>query len=699
MIEIKELALVLREIIEYEKTIEACCDSSFNSRKIGRGYYKLQSLVGGDNQLGGLSAEDFQDQIRIHLPTFSSESPGIKKNIGSLEKVLSLGSKEENLRLEMSFIFLESALNAFERSFRNGDTGPDNASYRGMCRVDLARLNGKLRKHSEVEMLKELQVAEGLLESVIERRKMKGKSDFYKDYSRLGECKFLLANLTQDEGRKRALYEEVINCEKLAVMEFRRHWNSSRIKPELYNHMASSYFKLAGISSDADEKIKYFKLAVEYIEEAKTNGDPSSENRSKKATCMSYLLKQEAKRGVERGVVLERLRQIKRTVEEAIEVNGPGRFVFPLFLLYFVSKDVEEGEISGVSKCDLDEIGLRESLDYVDEAIRAYAANDWAVTEITRSRNLVCSPKDNYGLFENVIILKQGKLEDLARESATTEHLKEALELSSLSKKYSTPKPLCITYHQDSNDRLSGHYYVMSQKHGITLEDFLEDSNGAESKTAVVLGDVIDYLAFIHATIPVEYQEFSQDRGKIDVGEKLEKLVKLDIGFREEDKVRVLEQYVLISGRVGSRLVFNKDSHPRNWILSNGGECIIALDFEGGVIPQAYDLVKLLDYKPFFNEQTKDDMIKLYLQSYGKYKGEENLPSFDELKSQYLHLSIHRVLTWVGNWEKGQIENDWNRNILHSLNNSICAAEVLSLRDTDYKPLYQILQRIHEVLH
>jgi hypothetical protein len=227
----KGLDWFIKKIIHCERAVQLGQNDELNSQNIGRSYYQLQSMLGNVNTGNHSSATEIRTKILFWLRQLRSETDCIRDFRSGLEEVIELDVPERDLAREITFIFLNHALNAFERSYTFGNNVPDNASYRGMCCVDLVRLNGHLRRLSEREILEKLQKAEILLESALGSRQGTEREDLYKDYSRLGECKFLLAQMVEDDARKSALYNEVVNCQRLAMMEFRKRNPSLKLKP------------------------------------------------------------------------------------------------------------------------------------------------------------------------------------------------------------------------------------------------------------------------------------------------------------------------------------------------------------------------------------------------------------------------------------------------------------------------------------
>lgn len=651
---------LFKSIINYELSRDTGNkNSAINYQVIGREYYSLQHSINDDfkNEAGEITPLRIKEIIKevINEELGKKGKQGLifeRYRGGGLQDINNIEDNISNLGLEIQWIVLQSALKSFVKSALAGDGSPGNKSYQGKCITEIARLNNWLKRYSGAEIREKLEDAEKKLRIVLEWRVKERPEDLYKDYSRLAECQFRLAGLVNNDlDRKRNLYEHSKQNNKDAKNLLDRQ--EKPVNPEIYNFIASSYDKLAEISLDKNVKKMSLREAVKYFNKTKKAGDSSSENRSKKGSCLLNLLKIESKERLTRKKIYERVREIKRILEEAVDINKKkrGYFVYPLFQLYYLSKDIEEMQISGVTKDDLKGICLRSSIEYIKDALNVYTTNqEWAIRQISESANFVCGSMDNYGLLENTLIFKQGEPEKLDLEIKVTNNLRSFLnELSDGT--YIAPKPIGIIKHEDKkNPKLSGSYYAMSRKQGFTLEEILYNKRKTEGKKSEILMRVVDYLAFIHAKLPSDEQP--QDY-RFKVGEKLDKLENLSF-IDSLTKKQITDNYSpIIESFQGATLVFNKDAHPGNWIItSNGGLC--GIDFEDrGLVPMEFDLVNLMEYGDYFDNDEKDRCLESYVSAFRSYKNED---SFEVSKLRYLNALVHRGISFVTAWSSPDME-------------------------------------------
>ena len=221
------------------------------------------------------------------------------------------------------------------------------------------------------------------------------------------------------------------------------------------------------------------------------------------------------------------------------------------------------------------------------------------------------------------------------------------------------PRPHHIFEHNDENPALTGWYYAMSQKHGRTLEQVLHTNRNKEERTRI-MKDIVDYLAFIHANIPVSPEKFNLNEGRENVVEGLDKLVQM--GLDETSVCVVLGCYDKLMPSILSKcnLVFNKDAHAKNWIVTSNHD-IVAVDFGEGIIPQAYDLVKLVGTRGYSDEQ-ENELLELYVDSFNRYSGRKIF--LEEFKEQYMGLTL-QSLGYFRFWSKDN--KDLSKSILFCL--------------------------------
>ncbi|VVB77898.1 Uncharacterised protein [uncultured archaeon] len=700
---IEKYKILFKSIINYG-LCNPFHNSIMNYQSIGRQFYNLQHL----------SKEDFDINPEITplkiknalLESINEEVEKLgksrisKKDIErEFSSILGLLDNSPNLGLELQMNFMENASNAFLKGARAHDQSPDNKSYRGCSMLHVARLNNYIKRYSPDQMREKLEDAENNLRSALEERVKEQPNDLYKDYSRLAECQFRLALATFDISRKNNLCEASIANNKSAkkLLEEKK----IKVNPQIYSFIADAHQRLAETSYERSLKRLHLGETIRNFSLAAKAGDDFPENRSKKGGSIIELLKIESRDGVNRENLLKRIKEAKETLEEGNLLNEKrkGHFVYPFVLLYYLSKDIEENQIKGFSKENLSELGLKPPVEYMKDVFKIYSSNkNWAVKALSESANFVFESADNYGLLEDTFILKRGNHEGLLKEMKSTEEARGHL-MKIPEKGYLTPKPLDIFDHQDHDERVSGSYYAMSMKKGITLDNFLSNERKSSDEKSEVLKNVIDYLAFIHANIQIETSEFKFERGREDIFNRLNRLKESGISIDSLEISNILSNYSVIEESLKkSLLVFNKDAHPKNWIVSSDNH-IVALDFEGGIIPQAYDLVKLLEFGESIDFGQKDELLIQYVNSYNKYKPDSNL-DFDKFKLEYLNLTLHKAFTFISGYSK-QKSTDWNKNIFVSIENarkSLNYIENNLSSDPRYKNLEISLDNIYQLL-
>ncbi|MFA5258849.1 MAG: aminoglycoside phosphotransferase family protein [Candidatus Pacearchaeota archaeon] len=679
-----------------------------NYQAIARDYYELQHLIKRvyKKQNRTIALEDVEEKIKgvLNLTNPLGEKVFGAYRGGLLQIIDKTVAPENNSYMmrgiEMQSISLEHALSAFEKSREAFDESSDNLSYTGFGITNLATLNQLSGRISREEMEKRLIYAESLLERVLETRKEEKSKDLYKDYTRLAECQFRLAGLTVDISAKKGLYRKVISNNLKAA----RLFNTNPL-PEFFSYIASSFFKSSEVSFDSNLRTRYLRKATRYLDRAYEAGDKSVENRAKKGFCSLKLLEDMSIKGNTASEEVDALvMQSKQSFEEAIQLAEPqGRGltknldVYSYFLFYYLSKAVCENRISGG---DLNKYQLREPAEYVKDAFDLFFTRPALdLKQISEGSNLVCKSLDDHGLLNNIFVLKKGKRISLDKEMEITSELNQRLlGRFGENKKYLVPRPHGIFFHEDNNPDFTGDYYVMSYKEGNTLERILKDERKGEEQRLGVLLDVTDYLAFIHAEVPINDKDFRFDRGRSDISLRLQRFKKSELRFTSRDIENILSNYSVIEESLkDSLLVFNKDAHPRNWIIRSNQD-VVALDFEGGVIPQAYDLVKLMESGTIPLDK-RDELIQHYVDRYREYSSGQNL-DFDKFKPQYFNLILHKALAFIGGWSK-QKSDEWNRNIVLAVENaqkSVAYIQANLSSDPRYKTLESSFDNLHRLL-
>ncbi len=663
-LEDSDLENLINGIICSELSRDCDNDDTVNYQAIGRGYYDLQYLIEKANrrETGKITPQKIKEKIQKILEWGVSyevnreptKKMPFKNYKGDLLKIVEMLEMEHKLGQEMQFIAIESSFEAFKKSNEKGDNRPDNESYRGMCLVDLVKLNNWLHKFDREEARNKLNEAEGLLEDVFNKRREEVNSatikeveksleeKLVKDHTRLAECKFRLADITDDIQIKKGLYQNVINNNKKAK---ERLMNIGvTIKPEIPSFIASSHYKLAEISLEKDEKIKNLEETINFNEEARLLGDNSPENRSKMGSCylrlLNIALEEKNVEGIDRSI-----RKVKETLEDAVRINESNKesFVYPIFLLGLLSQKIFENSMNP------QDYGLKTFNEYVSEAIGSYNENSpyWSIEIIGQSKNFVFQSLDNHGLLKPIFLMKKGDLKYLEKEMENARILNEKLEKEfGRDRKFYSINPLSIISHEDKYDiSKSGKYYVMFREKGILLSQMIQER---DENLIDIVKDVVKFLGFIHAQMLVGESNFEYESF---IKRKLNQM-----GIDENIIQKIVENYLPIREDLKKRFfVFNKDAHPRNWMIgkkeSDTIEKIIALDLEQKreSVPAEADLASLLEFVDF-NEEEKEELFNLYKNSLEVYLPEEKrsfLESFMPSFRGYLNASFPKAISVI----------------------------------------------------
>ena len=448
-----------------------------NYQAIGRQYFNLHGLIKkiSAGEVLEIDVLDFKKKVRDVLSKKSNHLRGdslkaIFKNYrGGLRKIDNFYENVPNLGKEIGFIALESALTSFEESARGdeGDKSLDNKSYRGTCMTELAKLNRWLKKWDNNEVREKLKEAKSLLENVVEKREEEllvleknGESEYTKaklskDYTRLSECEFRLADsdITLDTDERKKLYEDVIKLNNLAIAR-------GRVTSQTNSFIASSHYKLVELSSDNNEKKKHLDEAINGFNLSFGEGDNSPENRGKTGSCYLKRLEimlQENPASDEIEAIIGKARE---TLEDAVRKGKEKSFIYPYCLLAELSDSIGDNKIGGY-----DELMERYSWKTVVDKLFDNKDN---LANIFRplTKEKVWIVDDEYGLMKRDLVIKENEnVEELKQEFLRNKFIydtmKDSLNLASDSVPFSRP----ISVIQKGGKS----YFVMRRSKGINL--------------------------------------------------------------------------------------------------------------------------------------------------------------------------------------------------------------------------------------
>jgi hypothetical protein len=279
----------------------------------------------------------------------------------------------------------------------------------------------------------------------------------------------------------------------------------------------------------------------------------------------------------------------------------------------------------------------------------------------------------NKDYFRDAFVLKgQTNRENLVKERQNTERLRRAIKDFP---KFLAPVPLHITEETIPYHDLQLYVYAMRRNLGTTVLEFIHQDRQID-----ILNEVADYLAIIHTRMP-------SNSFKTDFQAKVSN--KFNHQGIENHLTQMVVQSMtpVVKSFENAVLVFGKDAHPGNWLVTEKGE-IVALDMEDkGVVPLEIGLVNLLEFNSFGldrpkRENLKERIIREYVKYYKKYSdGRVVKEPFSRLR--YLHAVIQRMLCLYCFWS-GSHRDPSKIKRKFVLDNALYALKELSRQFNDY---------------
>ena len=163
---------------------------------------------------------------------------------------------------------------------------------------------------------------------------------------------------------------------------------------------------------------------------------------------------------------------------------------------------------------------------------------------------------------------------------------------------------------------------VMKRGIGYTLREHFN----SDSTIITTVFNVLTAMAFIHAKIPIEGRE---ERDQKEYFYERVGLLKDRINV-PNNLVNILREGFIVDQRLEHDYVFNKDSHPENWIIQTGlipgleNKRLLAIDWdEKGIVHQTVEIVNFLDTFTNWNYLLKRKFTDHYLRSYNYFRGIE----------------------------------------------------------------------------
>ncbi|MCP3683021.1 MAG: aminoglycoside phosphotransferase family protein [bacterium] len=309
-------------------------------------------------------------------------------------------------------------------------------------------------------------------------------------------------------------------------------------------------------------------------------------------------------------------------------------------------------------------------LGYTDEGKAAekwrYIFNDVLQDESLKKEQLGETVNDVYVLgpskfLSGMFVFKEGKRENLEKEHGLTSYVEKLL---SDYNRYDVPTPLHVgddVYKEIAQGMKPSHLernflfqksasqeqgatdfcYVMRHVAGETLYERVKRGENDD------FSDVAEFLALLHAKIPEEMSE----KGRLDLEKKLKAGLENENLKAGEDLVaKILDNYTPVFNTFKSAVYgFNKDAHPENWIITENG--IVAIDIEDkGFTPVQFDLVNLMEYGKYLDDNEKDAVIDAYINAYNEFAGENVIEDKKQFKLTYLNSVVQRAIALSSAW-------------------------------------------------
>lgn len=251
---------------------------------------------------------------------------------------------------------------------------------------------------------------------------------------------------------------------------------------------------------------------------------------------------------------------------------------------------------------------------YEEAASLAIRSPDVTRTELG-GRGGVVALRDSDNTAGQTFVFKQMSEIALQRDSARTEELARLIDSRHLGSRFGVIEHIMVLRSPIPGLPIGPENAIVSIRRfrsGATLKEHIRSTHDGRA----ALRDVVEYLAFMHATATN-----GTDSGNIrkllwerEVGRWLRPL-----GF-EQDRRAVFEEWW--SALKNVPLLGRRDAHAMNWLVANDGK-ILAVDLDAtGARPFGYELAQLIEDSPILSPDdwdSRQDLLTHYCNSLLKY--------------------------------------------------------------------------------
>ncbi len=290
-----------------------------------------------------------------------------------------------------------------------------------------------------------------------------------------------------------------------------------------------------------------------------------------------------------------------------------------------VDKDPENPRLIYLYGKALEVLGYKESARaQKQKAIEKILSSAFFFRNLEGSKNTVVLFGDEM-LREEVIAKTADTSHKLLAEMQSTERLRKILEDFD---QYDTPVPIALMRYG------SEYYYVMEQASGELLTDRIRQG----AATLEDFGVIADFMGLIHARLEPEQ---SLERNYVETIRT--RLSSARISRRTIDTI-CGNLYPVIYTIATIARVYNRDSHPGNWIRDEFGG-IVAIDLEGDrVVPLTFDTANLIDHYDYLTDIQKEAIFMKHLKSFERYSGTTRNIDINKYRLAYLNSVVIRAL-------------------------------------------------------